>query len=278
VWVGDRESNLAWDFLTKARKELTEAETEGKISTQRLNQAREALYRAEGSDWFWWFGDIHSSENDIEFDRLFRNNLREIYQMLGKEVPAELDNPISRIPFLERRVQPSFAMTPVLDGKVTSYYEWLGACKYDVNFSGGTMNLPNARTRNIYYGFDEETLHLRVDFRRDDKSHFPVVQFQFNLDPKIQLIVGSQSNGECLVKTLSSSGTWKKKNTCGQFVWNDILEIQVPLDGIGVKLGSDLAFYLQVLDQNDIVERWPLDGVIQFHIPNNEEMAACWSV
>lgn len=278
VWIGDKESNLAWDFLTKARKELTKAEFEGKVNTQRLNQAREALYRAEGSDWFWWFGDIHSSENDIEFDRLFRNNLREIYQMLGEEVPAELNNPICKIPFLERRVQPAFAMTPVLDGKVTSYYEWLGACKFDVNFSGGTMNLPNARTQNIFYGFNEETLHLRVDLCRDDKSHFPIVQFQFNLEPKMQLIVGSQSSGECLVKTLSSSGNWKKKNTCGQFVWNDILEIQVPLKGIGVKLGSDLEFYLQVLDQNDIVERWPLDGVIQFHLPTFEEMAACWSV
>ncbi len=278
VWIGDQESNLGWDLLAKARQELVNAEGDNDDGSQRYPQAWEALYRAEGSDWFWWFGDIHSSENDAEFDRLFRNNLREIYQMLSKEVPTDLDHPIVKTPFLERRIQPAFAMTPVLDGKVTSYYEWLGACKFDVEFSGGTMNLPNARTQKIFYGFNDGTLHFRVDFRQDGEPNLPTIQFQFNLDPKVQLVIGNQSNGKCQVKIKSSSGDWRVKNTCGQFVWDDILEIQVPFDCIGVSLGQELAFYLQVLKQGNVVERWPIDGVIQFHLPTMEEIAACWSV
>ena len=45
-----------------------------------LVRAREELFIAEGSDWFWWYGDDHSSEHDLEFDDLFRRHLRNVYR------------------------------------------------------------------------------------------------------------------------------------------------------------------------------------------------------
>ena len=45
---------------------------------------------AEGSDWFWWYGDDHSSAHDLEFDDLFRRHLRNAYRRLDKPVPDEL--------------------------------------------------------------------------------------------------------------------------------------------------------------------------------------------
>ena len=55
-----------------------------------LEQAREELLIAEGSDWFWWYGDDHSSDHDAEFDDLFRRHLRNVYRLLHKPVPEEL--------------------------------------------------------------------------------------------------------------------------------------------------------------------------------------------
>ncbi len=52
------------DFLQKEDPEM------------KIEQAWESLYIAEGSDWFWWYGDDHSSENDEIFDFLFRKILR----------------------------------------------------------------------------------------------------------------------------------------------------------------------------------------------------------
>ena len=43
---------------------------------KRLAAAREEVLIAEGSDWFWWYGDDHSSLNEAEFDDLFRRHLR----------------------------------------------------------------------------------------------------------------------------------------------------------------------------------------------------------
>ncbi len=45
---------------------------------------------AEGSDWFWWYGDDHSSDHDLEFDDLFRRHVRNVYRALDKPIPEEL--------------------------------------------------------------------------------------------------------------------------------------------------------------------------------------------
>jgi len=50
------------------------------------SEAWEALYAAEGSDWFWWFGEGHSSNQDAIFDRLFREHLCGIYKALNEPV------------------------------------------------------------------------------------------------------------------------------------------------------------------------------------------------
>ncbi|MCE7873910.1 hypothetical protein DYH09_26545 [bacterium CPR1] len=56
--------------------------------------AFEALYMAEGSDWFWWFGADQDSGNDDEFDHLFRLHLKNVYRGLGTIPPGELNRHI----------------------------------------------------------------------------------------------------------------------------------------------------------------------------------------
>ena len=49
-----------------------------------------AVHIRRGSHWFWWYGDDHSSDQDAEFDDLFRRHVRNAYAALGLEPPAEL--------------------------------------------------------------------------------------------------------------------------------------------------------------------------------------------
>jgi alpha-amylase/alpha-mannosidase (GH57 family) len=272
VWVGDLQKNRAWDLLSRTRRFLVGSDGE------RNTAAWEALYRAEGSDWFWWYGDIHSSDNDSEFDRLFRNNLRFIYRSLGKDVPPEIDRPISRIPWSDRRVQPAFAMTPVLDGKVTSYYEWVGACEFNICRAGGTMGLPDARAQRIYYGFDEQNLYLRVDFREGGETDLQAIQFYFNGTPNNLLAIDRNAEGSGVLAAKGEDGGWQDRGSCGHFSWQDVLEVDVPFQCLGVDPGKELGFYLQVIQQGNVVERWPLDGVIQFVVPRAEDFLANWCV
>jgi len=87
TWIGEPEENRAWDLLREARDWVTEAG----LTYAQAPEVHHALYAAEGSDWFWWFGDDQDSGTDQEFDDLFRLRLRNVYELLGVEVPRTLD-------------------------------------------------------------------------------------------------------------------------------------------------------------------------------------------
>ena len=244
--------------------------------------AWEALYRAEGSDWFWWFGDINNSDNDAEFDRLFRNNLKEIYKLLGKAIPLELERPIGKIPGMERRMQPAFAMTPVLDGKVTSYYEWIGACRFDVSRAGGTMSLPDARVQRIFYGFDDNSLYLRVDFRKNSNLDGQAIQIVLEGSPEVRIEVQRNKQTSETPNPMrlfrKAKGEWQESGMIGQSAWDEVLEVQIPLNQAEIQPGQEVGFHVLVLQNDIVMERWPLDGVIQFVIPGVEDLVGNWCV
>ncbi|MBI4538290.1 MAG: hypothetical protein HY704_02100 [Gemmatimonadetes bacterium] len=87
TWIGEEEENRAWELLGEARRAFAEAGARPESAPE----AFRALYAAEGSDWFWWFGTDQSSGNDEEFDDLFRDHLRSAYRSLGREAPPELE-------------------------------------------------------------------------------------------------------------------------------------------------------------------------------------------
>lgn len=90
TWIGEEEENKGWELLGRARDFLSKAE----ITEEDAPTAFEAMYMAEGSDWFWWFGEDQDSGNDDEFDDLLRMHLKNIYRNLGVEIPSELDRHI----------------------------------------------------------------------------------------------------------------------------------------------------------------------------------------
>ena len=61
IWIGHPEDNHGWDALHETRRFLVrEQEVRGHDPVV-LAKAWEEIYIAEGSDWFWWYGDDHSS-------------------------------------------------------------------------------------------------------------------------------------------------------------------------------------------------------------------------
>ncbi len=90
VWVGDEEDRRAWALLAATRLAVHTAGPEAE------ERARPHLHAAEGSDWFWWFGDRFSSSFDGHFDALFRNHLIAAHQAAGLQVPVVLREPVHR--------------------------------------------------------------------------------------------------------------------------------------------------------------------------------------
>ena len=169
VWIGHREDVQAWEWLREARdfySRATERRAAGHPSAPdggQLAEAYDALLSAEGSDWCWWYGPEHSSANDPEFDALYRKHLTAVYAALGAEAPEYLAHPIKRVTERALVVPPSSYLEIKVDGRESSYFEWLGAGLYSAERSSGAMHGRVYYLHELQYGFDEENLYLRVD-------------------------------------------------------------------------------------------------------------------
>ena len=87
TWIGEAEENRAWELLERVREDLTRAGA----TPESAPDAFRAVYAAEGSDWFWWFGQDQDSGNDPAFDSLFRMHLANVYCARGAAVPPWLE-------------------------------------------------------------------------------------------------------------------------------------------------------------------------------------------
>ncbi|WP_461866565.1 glucodextranase DOMON-like domain-containing protein [Thermococcus sp.] len=88
TWIGERQENLGWYWLYLARKDLFEHKAQ--MSSEKWEEAYEYLLRAEGSDWFWWYGKDQDSGFDQGFGRLFKDYLYEMYKLAGLKPPSYL--------------------------------------------------------------------------------------------------------------------------------------------------------------------------------------------
>lgn len=95
TWIGERDKNRAWDLLFDAKKTYDRVVRSKRFDAAAKARLERQLAICEGSDWFWWFGDYNPADSVSDFDRLYRQQLTNLYQMLGEKVPAVLNKPIS---------------------------------------------------------------------------------------------------------------------------------------------------------------------------------------
>jgi alpha-amylase/alpha-mannosidase (GH57 family) len=174
VWIGAQEDNRAWEYLLRARQKYDEVAPGLAEEDRRL--AHEELMIAEGSDWCWWYGPEHQSDNRREFDELYREHLTGVYRALRLAPPEELSRPILTTEVHDIHDRPLNVIHPVIDGQVTSYFEWMGAGHYRVDTRSGSMHGQRGIVRDLYYGVDKSNLYLRVDF--DELAAFNGVELR----------------------------------------------------------------------------------------------------
>jgi alpha-amylase/alpha-mannosidase (GH57 family) len=106
TWIGEEEENNAWQLLLRARKDIIKlgiprpdpmAHKPKEGTTEWYEyMAWESIYAAEGSDWFWWFGDDQIAPGgDQPWDEGFRTHLTNMYRFARK---AGYDTDIPEFP------------------------------------------------------------------------------------------------------------------------------------------------------------------------------------
>jgi hypothetical protein len=123
----------------------------------------DAMYTAEGSDWFWWYGADQNSGDDSSFDAQFRATLAQVYELAGQPVPTFL-----KVPIIPETAQPpamgaTALISPTIDG-VAEAGEWDGAGYFTEE--GGVQVNPNQVASQLWYGFAKDNIYFRLDARR----------------------------------------------------------------------------------------------------------------
>jgi alpha-amylase/alpha-mannosidase (GH57 family) len=281
IWIGHADDRTAWSQLGDARAALDGAGAD----IESAAEAREEILIAEGSDWFWWYGDDHSSAHDEAFDDLFRRHLRNAYQRLQLPVPGELYvSNITTGGLVAAQTQPTALLSPVLDGEVTSYFEWLGAGLFEVQEVAGAMHRTDASpaaVSAIRFGFDRSHLFVRIDGARPlhDLLNRGEVRLTFVAPEGVQFVAAMNDGrpvGRYRDQAKTPSG-WRDRGAGGASVAaGDVLELSLPLADLSLSPGQAVAFVVEVHLAGVELERYPASRPIAATVPDRTFEARQW--
>lgn len=158
LWIGDPVKNLAWSYLKQVKDDFNNLrKTHG---DKNIEQAYKEILVAQGSDWFWWYGEPNDSGQDHVFDYLFREHLKNVYRHLDIEPPDFLNLPLIST-FTKPSRYPKKQITPKITGLDDSEDpEWLNAGCIDM--PDGPVLKENKLFDRICYGADEDNFYLRL--------------------------------------------------------------------------------------------------------------------
>jgi alpha-amylase/alpha-mannosidase (GH57 family) len=244
-----------------------------------LAAAWEELYIAEGSDWFWWYSDDHSSAQDALFDRLFRKHLQNVYTRLGQSVPTALLHPISQGHQARRLYSdPTGFLDVKIDGRQT-YFEWLGAGHYASQSARGTMTMTQSvRATDLYFGFDVERLLLRIDGRGGSVAaalaDVDAVRVVFLQPEGFELVLRRPAASHPMAELV------RNRKPAGEYAASAasdaILEAAVSWQSLSVTLDEPIHFYVELVIGDNPVERLPAEGAIETFVPSPDFELIMW--
>jgi len=254
VWIGAEEDNQAWTQLLRARETYDAAAA---VPEKQRKLAFEELLIAEGSDWCWWYGPEHESANREEFDQLYRSHLANVYRFLNLMPPEELSRPILRVAVQAVQIAPSGAITPVIDGEVTSYFEWMGAGIYRVDERSGSMHGKKFLVKEVQFGSDGASLFVRVDFHQGYEQELLAMEVRFTA-------IGIDSGRSSELTIAFSNGTARAEGIeAVECALGRVLEMKIPLGSIGVTAGRGVRFQLSIWESGLPMDAVPQQGLIE---------------
>ena len=274
VWIGHSEDVAAWELLWDARDaygRAVDARKKGRpdaSSETALKEAHESLLAAEGSDWCWWFGPEHSTANDAEFDALYRKHLTGIYLALGHVAPEELAKPIKRKPEHALQLAPTGALNITVDGRDTSYFEWLGAGLYSPERRGGSMRGRVFYLHELRYGFEEDRFCVRIDPFLDALGELE--------DPEFRVTIGAAEEVTIVVKLERGhvqGFAVEKERVCllnpksaAEAAFGRILEVAIQKDQINLKGQTKFRLGVALWHGGLPVDVLPAEGFLEVHL------------
>lgn len=285
-WIGESTKNKAWNYL-KETHDAYEAFAKENKDNPNLDIAYRELMIAEGSDWFWWYGEPNNSGQDYVFDYMYRERLKNVYLALGLEAPEYLNESLItkvEMPFKH----PTRMITPRMDGLVESYDDWYHSG--NISMLDGPVFRENKNVEKIHFGSDENNVYFRLHVNKNSsESSFIDRINQFYIYIRNATNIGNRAYIRLISKTdnpypilrekfeheltltlvkdtlypprLTSClhpNMWTLANPEGvRIEYKDVIDVAIPFDLLGVKQGETVEFFMANTDS----------GVKNTHIP-----------
>ncbi len=269
IWIGHPEENLAWDLIGQARADAVAANPLVAAALQSGEPAADStaelicrsLYAAEGSDWFWWYGDDHFSPHSDRFDGLFRQHLKNVYRLLGQEIPRGLLEPIKKKSPAGLIREPAAYIDPEISGRINDYFEWLAAGLYDLTRQGSAMHSSDRMLQSFYYGFNESSLFFRIDgvqelnrlLRDSDVLNLHLIH---DHEYRVALQIKTEEG----LLQVRENGVWAPTGDYCKWKIVKNCEISIPLAPLHLTPQSKLFVSLSLVRDNEEIGRWPTDA------------------
>ena len=171
-------------------------------------------------------------------------------------------------------VPPSGPITPVIDGEVTSYFEWLGAGLYRVDDRSGSMHGKKFLVKEVQFGSDGTNFYLRVDFDPAAREEMSGMELRLSA----QLRDGSAPSALALKFAASGVETTSVKLAADgarpECAFSQILELRVPLASFGVAKGKGMRFLFSLWQGGLPMEAVPPQGWLEMPTTNPAEMGS----
>lgn len=266
-WIGDSVKNLAWNYLTTVRQDIIEI-AKGFPDENAVNSAMQEIYIAEGSDWFWWYGEPNNSGQDNIFDFLFREHLKKAYKFLNSAYPEFLDKSVIALAYQNLiENEEAFQNTGESDIDFINSFDLID----------GPVYRENKLCDKIDYGFDKDNVYLRLhmnpnfknadDFRprishffvymrknskikhassirvaNNQDTVFPVMKKKYHYELLLTFV------GKVLYQpTLSNAiadGLWERHDFSNlNMSINELVDIVIPFEQIDIKKGQKLELF-----------------------------------
>jgi len=280
IWIGHPEDNAGWTLLGAARNALEQAEMT--VGLEQIEAARAELFVAEGSDWFWWYGDDFVTESAATFDALFRGRIAQAYRALGLPVPTALGTPIIA-PSKDLAnaaaviVQPRRLIQPLIDGYSRNYYEWAGAGQYRPGSTiGGSMFQGRSAYEQLWFGFSKSELFLRLDAA-------PGTQIGGEVQVIVARLLGDRREEKSARVLLTKGGgdlpvVDEMGARCGVARTGVLVELALSLSALGLFPGNRISLVVRVLRGDLELERLPRLGELETVVPDRRFEQAHWQV
>ena len=276
-WIGEPTKNKAWTYLKDA-KDTYENFAKENPDFPNLHIAHRELMIAEGSDWFWWYGEPNNSGQDYVFDYMFRERLKNIYIALNIQPPEYLNESLItkiELPFKH----PTGAISPRMDGYLDSYDDWYHSG--NISLLDGPVFRENKNVDKIHFGCDDKNVYFRLHVNKGNGENGFIERInQFYIYMRNATNIGNRAYIRLISKTDNSYPIMREKfereitltllkdtlypprlTTCLHpnmwtlanpegidIVYNDVIDVTIPFDLLGIEKGETVEFFMANTD------------------------------